>query len=231
MKNQFLKLSCIALVAGVITFTSCSKEDTTAPVITLAGSASMTISLNSNYTEPGATAKDDEDGDITPVITGTVNKDLAGTYTITYTATDAAGNSKSETRTVIVKNDADANWVGTYTASEVDANGTYNYTSGSGASGVTIESSTTVNNRVTINNMGDYANNNVYATVAGTSITIPSQTVANVGTGTATCDVHSRQTDGNGSMSSMTITITYNDMKVSPCSGTRTGVVATFVKQ
>ena len=57
-------------------------------------------------TEPGATARDARDGVIAPeniITTGTVDTATAGTYTITYTVTDAAGNVGTKTRTVTVK--------------------------------------------------------------------------------------------------------------------------------
>ena len=80
--------------------------DTERPVISLEGANPMTLSVGGTYVEPGATAKDARDGDIATeniAITGTVNTAEAGTYTITYTVTDAAGNVGTKTRTVIVK--------------------------------------------------------------------------------------------------------------------------------
>ena len=78
--------------------------DTTAPVVTLNGSASMTITVGDSYTDAGATATDDVDGALTPVETAnTVNTAVAGTYTVTWSATDAAGNTGSASRTVIVE--------------------------------------------------------------------------------------------------------------------------------
>ena len=82
-----------------------------------------------------------------------------------------------------------------------------------------------------MNRLGDFDNNAVYMDVVGTSITIPSQTHTNVGTGTASCNIHDRHTDGTGSKITNGFTLTYNDNKVAPCSGTRSGVAATFVKQ
>jgi Metallo-peptidase family M12B Reprolysin-like/MAM domain, meprin/A5/mu/GEVED domain/Bacterial surface protein, Ig-like domain/Secretion system C-terminal sorting domain/Fibronectin type III domain len=83
--------------------------DTTAPVITLIGSASITLELGDTYTEQGATATDDIDGDISAniVIGGdTVNTNIASTYIITYNVSDAAGNSAAQvTRTVTVNPD------------------------------------------------------------------------------------------------------------------------------
>ena len=72
--------------------------DRTAPVITLTGSASVTLDAGDTYTEEGATADTGE----TVTVTGTVDTDTPGDYTITYTATDAAGNTGTASRTVIV---------------------------------------------------------------------------------------------------------------------------------
>ena len=80
--------------------------DIVAPVITLTGSATMNVILGDTFTDPGATATDDVDGDITAniVVAGdTVDTNTVATYTITYNVSDAAGNAAAEvTRTVIV---------------------------------------------------------------------------------------------------------------------------------
>ena len=80
-------------------------RDLTAPVITLNGSSLVTLSLNDTYNELGATATDNVSQDLVVTITGTVNTSLPGTYTITYSTTDNAGNNSSETRTINVIND------------------------------------------------------------------------------------------------------------------------------
>ncbi len=77
-------------------------QDTTAPVITLSGNSTLDVAYNSTYTDAGATANDAVDGPVTVTVTGTVDTSTAGDYTITYTATDAAGNVETETRTVTV---------------------------------------------------------------------------------------------------------------------------------
>ncbi len=82
--------------------------DTTPPIITLNGVNPMTLECNAPYTEPGAMVSDACDPSPSLVITGTVNPNVSGTYTITYTATDARGNSASTTRTVNVVVDATA---------------------------------------------------------------------------------------------------------------------------
>lgn len=79
-------------------------RDTQPPVITLNGSASMTLELGVQaYSEPGASAVDAVNGSIPVQISGAVNSNAVGTYTITYTATDPSGNSASKTRTVHVR--------------------------------------------------------------------------------------------------------------------------------
>ena len=76
--------------------------DTTAPVITLNGEATITVEAGSIYSELGATATDNYDASATVSITGTVDTTALGAYTVTYTSTDASGNVESITRTVNV---------------------------------------------------------------------------------------------------------------------------------
>lgn len=86
------------------TATSTAATDTTAPVVTLNDSASMTLTVGDVYSEPGASATDETDGDLTGSIevSGTVDSGTAGVYEITYSVADNAGNSASETRTITV---------------------------------------------------------------------------------------------------------------------------------
>lgn len=75
-------------------------SDTTAPVITLNGSNPMDITQGDTFTDPNAIATDDTDGSVTVSASGSVDTSTVGTYTITYTASDSAGNSASKIRTV-----------------------------------------------------------------------------------------------------------------------------------
>ena len=81
--------------------------DTISPVITLNGDATLILEAHptNDYTDDGATAFDTLDGVINVEISGDNIVDLSkvGTYTITYTATDAAGNTATATRTVKVQ--------------------------------------------------------------------------------------------------------------------------------
>lgn len=76
--------------------------DTVAPVITLTGEAEVNVLVNGTYTDAGATATDNVDGTISVVTTGNVDTMTVGSYTLTYTATDYAGNVATLTRTVTV---------------------------------------------------------------------------------------------------------------------------------
>lgn len=204
-------------------------KDVTPP--TMAFSIDTIRSLNVPYTPSAPFINDDVDGYIsTYTVTGTVDVNLAGVYTLTYSASDKAGNTATANRNIYIVNEVAAFFGGNYNVSEVDLNGTYNYTT-------TVYASSTVNNRVIINDFSDFNNNNIYFTLTNFydfNFTIPSQSYSNVGVGSGLCDVHTRQTIGTGEKSQSAnggFTITFDDFKVNPCTGSRTGVVATFVKQ
>ncbi len=76
--------------------------DTIAPVIIMAGDASMTIMHGTPFTDPGVSATDTVDGTVPVTTTGAVGADV-GTYVLTYSATDAAGNTSTVSRTVTVE--------------------------------------------------------------------------------------------------------------------------------
>jgi len=76
-----------------------------APVITLTG-GDETITVGDTYTDAGATASDDEQGDISSDIltTSDVDTSVAGVYTVAYNVSDGALNAATEvTRTVTVE--------------------------------------------------------------------------------------------------------------------------------
>ncbi len=74
--------------------------DTTSPIITLNGDNPTELIKGTPYTEAGATATDDREGIVNVTIAGSVDTNKVGTYIITYTATDSAGNTATATRTV-----------------------------------------------------------------------------------------------------------------------------------
>ena len=87
-----------------VTRTVVVNKDTTAPMITLTGSSTVYLGSGITFTDPGATATDNIDGDLTSSIitSGTIDYSKTGTYSITYSVSDIVGNSASVTRTVVV---------------------------------------------------------------------------------------------------------------------------------
>ena len=80
-------------------------HDTNKPVITLVGNSSVTVECHTGYTDAGATASDNCDGDITSRISvvNAVDANTPGTYTVTYNVSDTVGNAAVQvSRTVIV---------------------------------------------------------------------------------------------------------------------------------
>lgn len=80
--------------------------DNIAPVLTRNGNATITLEACTPWVDPGATAFDDVDFDLTGAIVvagDVVDEFTEGTYVITYSVSDGAGNSSSISRTVIVE--------------------------------------------------------------------------------------------------------------------------------
>ncbi|HIP81617.1 MAG TPA: DUF5011 domain-containing protein, partial [Leucothrix mucor] len=102
MKKLILRSFLITIFMVFIVACGGGSDDTTAPVITITNGDSISVNQNSNYVDAGATATDDVDGVVTASPSGAVNTAIPGTYTITYTATDAAGNTATKVRTVTV---------------------------------------------------------------------------------------------------------------------------------
>lgn len=80
-------------------------QDKVAPEITLIGEGAITIQEREKFADPGAQAVDDRDGDISQnvVASGFVDIYRPGSYTVTYTVSDAGGNQASVTRDVEVQ--------------------------------------------------------------------------------------------------------------------------------
>ena len=80
-------------------------RDKKAPEIALNGDAEMTVEAGSEFSDPGYTATDNCDGDITDSVKVSgdkVDKDKAGKYTVTYEVSDSSGNKATATRVVSV---------------------------------------------------------------------------------------------------------------------------------
>ncbi len=94
----------VPVLDGTLSTSTPVSSDTIPPIVTLVGAAAMQIGEGQTFTDPGATATDAVDGDLTAKIvpTGTVDTVVAGLYTLTYSATDAAGNVGTASRVVTV---------------------------------------------------------------------------------------------------------------------------------
>lgn len=79
-------------------------KDVIPPVISLKGRQHSSRLVGGSFSDPGYTATDECDGDITAnvAVEGGVNTDVAGTYTITYSVSDSSGNVTEIHRTVKV---------------------------------------------------------------------------------------------------------------------------------
>ena len=215
MKKNITILSAIIL-AGTTIFTSCKKDDITAPVVTING-GDGTFALQGTYVELGATAQDNKDGSLSASVSGNVDVNHTGVYHLTYTATDAAGNSGTATRNVTIVNDLDG-LTGVYSCTINP--GAYTYTQ-------TITASSTVNKRLNFGKFGDYTNNTgIYADVNNTGttspITLPSQTAIQVGNPPS-----NRTFSGTGARATTTsFGLTYTEV-----AGTTSNYTETYVKQ
>ncbi len=187
MKKNITILSALTLLTCSLTFTSCKKDDITPPVVTMAG-GDKTISLGGTFTDPGASANDNKDGNISVTTTGSVDINHTGVYQITYSATDAAGNTGTAVRNVTVINDLDV-MTGVYSCTVTTTGfSPTTYTQ-------TITASSTVNKRLIFGAFSDYyyysgsaktgALNTIFADVSNTGVTspinLPSQTAIQVG--------------------------------------------------
>ena len=80
------------------------QPDEASPELELFGGADIPHKRDEPWAEPGYGASDVRDGNLTSSVTqsGTVDVNTTGTYTLTYTVSDAAGNEANATRTVRV---------------------------------------------------------------------------------------------------------------------------------
>ncbi len=80
-------------------------QDTTAPAIYLGSnqcSTDLTIAVGSDFSDPGYSAYDTVNAWVGVNVTGSVDTNTVGNYTLTYTASDEKGNTSTVTRNVAV---------------------------------------------------------------------------------------------------------------------------------
>jgi hypothetical protein len=80
-----------------------NNDEGVGPVISLVGTSTLNLNVGDAYVELGATANDAVEGTVTATPSGSVDTTTAGTYTVTYSASDANENAATPvTRTVVV---------------------------------------------------------------------------------------------------------------------------------
>jgi len=86
-------LTLATATAQILEDETSAPSDTIPPVITLRGTATITLDWASSYIDAGATATDNVDGSVTVNSSGSVNTSKPGVYVISFTASDVAGNT------------------------------------------------------------------------------------------------------------------------------------------
>ena len=102
-------------------------RDTISPTISLIGSESLGVLLNSEYLDAGAAAVDSFDNNPQIEISGNVDVQERGTYLLSYQAIDASGNkSETVTREVVVDSDTDLDGELDFVDADIDGDGVLN---------------------------------------------------------------------------------------------------------
>lgn len=97
------------MIISIFLFSGClvdniEEDDTIKPIVNIIGKNPDTINVGESFIDSGAVATDNNDGNLTSKIITVNNVDttLPGSYTISYTVSDEAGNMSSDTRIVLV---------------------------------------------------------------------------------------------------------------------------------
>jgi hypothetical protein len=136
-----LRLICLSIVLNLLagcgstgpgTETDTGKKTATnsPPTIAITGDPSVSVKLGETYVDAGATAHDDEDGDLTDIIVTDSNVDTssAGIYQVNYSVIDSGGAGAQATRIVqVAPTSADGNvsvgWESKFSLPDQDENG------------------------------------------------------------------------------------------------------------
>lgn len=105
MKNLLLPLSTMLLVScggGSSSLEPAPIDDTIPPTIVIKGPTTVYHEVGTVYYDEGADYSDNSGEAPASSQQSTVNTDIMSTYTVTYTATDSAGNEASAIRSVVV---------------------------------------------------------------------------------------------------------------------------------
>ena len=161
------------------------------PTIAITGAATMDVTLGTTYNDPGATATNVDGSSVTVTADlSQVDTGAVGSFTVTYTATNEHGTATA-TRTVNVVISQD-NWLGSPSVTD-DCNVALFPVNGSPV----ITAGTTTSDLI-FDPMFTVAGGTMNATISGSTITIPQQTInITVGdiifSGTGTMNVNGTQ--------------------------------------
>jgi hypothetical protein len=183
--NRIIFLLSALILVTFIFFPSCKPEDTTPPVLTLNGGSPYKQSLpliagHGTWSDPGFVATDNKDGNMTSKVNvfGTVNPNAKGSYTLTYSVKDAAGNVTTVNRAVNIVNDVDSIG-GAYSVSDTVIALPIPYTVLTYSETIVTDSYT--DRLVHFSLFGNYSSDTtITATITGTSLVLPHQKAVNI---------------------------------------------------
>ena len=92
----------VAFSFSLLTLTACGGGDVQAPVISLNGDSPMLVAHGADFLDPGASVSDNVGTNLAVTTSGTVDTRSVGSYNLTYSAADSAGNSAEVSRIVNV---------------------------------------------------------------------------------------------------------------------------------
>ena len=151
-------------------------KDVIAPVITLSGESNIVLSPGTEYVEPGYTAVDECDGDLTAKVEveQDIDVNVKGEYEVCYKVTDSSGNETTLIRTVLIA-DQIAPVItlegGTTTYVKIGSSYTeLGYTATDNEDG-DISSKVTVTNNINTSQTGSYAVTYTVEDSSGNSVT------------------------------------------------------------
>lgn len=171
-------LILLIIFAG-LWISGCKEKDEIPPVLTINESDTLYHVLNSVYRDPGATATDETDGNISANIytDNGVNEDKVGEYTVTYRVVDEAGNeAKPLTRWVFVYNQGSF-YSGIYNVNETQiypANGNCEYS-------IFLVADSVINYGLVFSSFVCGTDNPVFTQVSDTILVLPLQLLADTG--------------------------------------------------
>jgi hypothetical protein len=189
----------VLLIIFSVMILGCQKKDDLPPTLTLLGGDSINHVLNSPYNDPGATATDERDGNITSkiYIDSQVNIDKIGEYLVTYSVVDEAGNEARPIKRYVFVYNQGYIYSGYYSLKETQLfpqNNECQYN-------VAINVDSTINFGLSFSNFACSFNQPVFAQVNDTTIILPFQFIGD--------SLTSFTLQGNGYINDSIININY----------------------